>query len=132
MTSTINLTLKFIANERLSETGGVDAVGANHPKNSPKVDFWVNDNTSYQTVDAIKDTSDLSGRTWIASLVIQNSQAPWNDNTSAAGDNISYKIYEYWDLAKDANFACAKCLQQLAGGPSRRSQKVQGRRFYKI
>ena len=97
------ITLKFIANERLSETGGVDAVGANHPKNSPKVDFWVNDNTSYQTVDAIKDTSDLSGRTWIASLLIQNSQAPWNDNTSAAGDNISYKIYEYWDLAKDAN-----------------------------
>ena len=98
-----NITLKFVANERLSETSGVDALNKPHPKNSPKVDFWVNNNTSYQTVDAIKDTSDLSGRTWKASLVIQNSQVPWNDNTSEAGDIISYKIYEYWDLAKDAN-----------------------------
>ena len=97
-----NIVLTFVANERLSETGAQDGLNNNHPRNSPKVDFWVKDSSIIHTVNAVRDSSDISGRTWIAT-VNASGQATWTANTSTSGDNISYRIYEYWDLAKDAN-----------------------------
>ena len=88
------ITLKFMANERLSETG------TSEPRNSPKVEFWYIDNITikYQADSVTKVISDVSGRTWNA--IIDTSSM--TRTTSTGGDNISYRIYDYWDLAKDA------------------------------
>jgi len=98
-----SIILTFISNERLSETGATDPVGTLHPKNSPKVDFWVNNSSTFKTVNATKVTSDLSGRTWTATILVDNNTSPWDENTSISGDRINYRIRDYWDLAKNAN-----------------------------
>ena len=86
--------LKFTADERLSE-----GVPKEEPNIAPQVDFWFKTESEKQTYTAIKDESDLTGKTW--NLKISTTGVPWTRVSSQSGDQIKYKIYNYYDLKRE-------------------------------
>ena len=43
------------------------------------------------------DIGDFTGKNWTATF----NTSSWTNLTSQSGDNISFEVYDYWDLNQD-------------------------------
>ena len=86
-----SISLKIQFSERVSD----NTANPSEPKNPPKVKFTLNGISNI--VNASMDTGDFTGKNWTATF----NTSGWTTPTSQSGDNISFEVYDYWDLNQD-------------------------------
>ena len=86
-----SISLKIQFSERVSD----NTANPSEPKNPPKVKFTLNGISNI--VNASMDSGDFTGKNWTATF----NTSSWTTPTSQSGDNISFEVYDYWDLNQD-------------------------------
>ena len=86
-----SISLKIQFSERVSDR----IANPGQPKDPPKVKFTVNGISNI--VNASLDSGDFTGKNWTATF----DTSTWATPTSQGGDNISFEVYDYWDLNQD-------------------------------
>ena len=104
-----NIIVKFLSSEKLSNHPNSTTANGQDNYPPPTVTIWVgNRSNDNQSVLAVLDTTDPTGRSWTATFNTTNALSTWTSSTLQEGDNISFSIHDYFDLNYDQQVGWAE------------------------